>query len=79
MDLLAGAYSDSSDADTDREESNEIQTTISPPDDSDNSELEDVDKGDVGENSDEPIPLPDFDLNSSGMGTSRKAIDPKVP
>jgi hypothetical protein len=41
------------------------------------SDLEDVDKGEA-ENTEDLIPLPDFELDSSGMGKSREKIDPKV-
>ena len=41
------------------------------------SELDDVDKGE-SKDPEDIIPLPDFELDSSGMGKSRDKIDPKV-
>ena len=41
------------------------------------SELDDVDKGE-SKDPEDLIPLPDFELDSSGMGKSRDKIDPKV-
>ena len=44
---------------------------------SEDSELDDVDKGE-SKDPEDIIPLPDFELDSSGMGKSRDKIDPKV-
>ena len=49
----------------------------SSADSENDSELEDVDKDEAKESTD-LIPLPNFELDSSGMGKSREKIDPKV-
>ena len=49
----------------------------SSADSAEDSELDDVEKGEPKE-SEDLIPLPDFELDSSGMGKSRDKIDPKV-
>lgn len=41
------------------------------------SELEDVKKED-NKGQEDIIPLPDFEIDSSGMGKSKQKIDPKV-
>ena len=49
----------------------------SSADSENDSELEDVDKGET-EKTEDLIPLPEFEIDSSGMGKSREKIDPKV-
>ena len=51
----------------------------SSADSENDSELEDVDKNEEkAKESTDLIPLPNFELDSSGMGKSREKIDPKV-
>ena len=77
MDLLGGAYSDSED---------DSDTTVAPviaprepspaPEDSSDDDLDDLKKDESdGEGK---IPLPDLELDSSGIGKSTAKIDPKV-
>ena len=66
MDLIAGNYSDSSDEDNDNNSPNQPQEKDS------DSELDDVNNSSDSEEEREIIPLPDFELDSSGKGKSAK-------
>eukprot|EP00116_Pleurobrachia_bachei_P014975 sb/3475237/ len=79
MDLLGGAYSDS-DSDSDSEPTAPAPPAPREPSpipaDSTDDELDDIKKD---QSDDEGrIPLPDLELDSSGIGKTSSTIDPKV-
>ena len=77
MDLLGGAYSDSdSDSDSAAPAPPAPREPSPIPADSTDDELDDIKKDQIDD--EDRIPLPDLELDSSGIGTTSSTIDPKV-